>query len=37
VSVYEVRGDAVEWKPSLDVNRLLKGGQVLAGIVVVCV
>ena len=37
VGVYEVRGSAVEWKPSVDVNRIAKGGQVLAGIVTVCV
>lgn len=36
VGVYEVRGGAVEWKPAVDVNRLAKGGQVLAGIVAVC-
>jgi uncharacterized spore protein YtfJ len=36
VGVYEVRGDAVEWKPAVDVNRLAKGGQALAGIAVVC-
>src|SRR6056297_451001 len=29
IGVYEVRGDRVEWKPTVDVNRLLKGGQVL--------
>lgn len=37
IGVYEVRGDSVEWKPSIDVNRLAKGGQVLAGVVAVCV
>ena len=37
VGVYEVRGGAVEWKPAVDVSRLAKGGQVLAGIVAVCV
>jgi len=36
VGVYEVRGDTVEWRPAVDVNRLAKGGQVLAGIVAVC-
>jgi hypothetical protein len=34
--VYEVRGDEVVWKPTVDVNRLLKGSQVLAGIIAVC-
>jgi uncharacterized spore protein YtfJ len=37
VGVYEVRGGAVEWKPAVDVNRLARGCQVLAGIVAVCV
>jgi uncharacterized spore protein YtfJ len=37
VGVYEVRDGNVEWKPAVDVARLAKGGQVLAGIVVVCV
>jgi uncharacterized spore protein YtfJ len=36
VGVYEVRGESVVWKPTVDVNRLLKGGQVLAGIIAVC-
>jgi uncharacterized spore protein YtfJ len=37
VGVYEVRDGHVEWKPSIDVNRIAKGGQVLAGIVAICV
>ncbi len=36
LGVYEVRGDQVEWKPTVDVNRLIRGAQVLAGIVAVC-
>ena len=36
LGVYEVRGGNVEWKPAVDVNRLAKGGQVLAGIIAVC-
>jgi uncharacterized spore protein YtfJ len=36
MGVYEVRGTETVWKPAVDVNRVLKGGQVLAGIVVVC-
>ena len=36
VGVYEVRDGAVEWKPAVDVNRLARGGQVLAGIIAVC-
>ncbi len=37
VGVYEVRGGEVTWKPAVDVNRVAKGGQVLAGIIAVCV
>ena len=36
VGVYEIRGDRVEWKPSIDVDRLLRGAQVFAGIAVIC-
>ncbi len=36
IGVYEVRDGTVVWKPTVDVNRLLKGGQVLAGIIAVC-
>ena len=36
IGVYEVRDGSVVWKPTVDVNRLLKGGQVLAGIIAVC-
>ncbi|MGD9995472.1 MAG: spore germination protein GerW family protein [Ilumatobacteraceae bacterium] len=37
VGVYEVRDGTVEWKPTIDVSFLVRGGQVLAGIVAVCV
>jgi uncharacterized spore protein YtfJ len=37
VGVYAVRNGEVEWKPTVDVTRLAHGGQVLAGIVSVCV
>lgn len=36
VGVYEVTDRGVEWKPVVDVNRLARGGQVLAGIMTVC-
>jgi uncharacterized spore protein YtfJ len=36
VGVYEVRSGHVEWKPAIDVSRLAKGGQVLGGIIAVC-
>ena len=37
IGVYEVRGDRVEWKPTVDVNRVVKGAQVLAGVIAVCI
>jgi len=36
VGIYQVRGDSVEWKPAVDVNRLARGGQILGGVVAVC-
>lgn len=36
VGLYEIRDGEVSWKPSLDVTRLARGGQVLAGIFMVC-
>jgi uncharacterized spore protein YtfJ len=37
VGVYVVRGGDVAWKPAIDVTLLARRGQVLAGIVAVCV
>lgn len=37
VGVYEVRDGSAQWKPATDVNRLARGGQVLTGIISVCV
>lgn len=37
VGIYEVRDGTVEWKPAVDVNRIVRGGQVLAGVIAVCV
>ena len=37
IGVYEVRDGRVVWKPSVDANRLLRGGQVLGGIIAVCI
>lgn len=37
IGVYEVRDGQLEWKPSVDVNRIARGGQALAGLLVVCV
>ncbi len=36
VGIYEVRDGVVEWRPTVDVNRIVERGQVLAGIVAVC-
>lgn len=37
VGVYEVAGGQATWKPAVDINRIVKGGQVLTGIIAVCV
>jgi uncharacterized spore protein YtfJ len=37
VGVFEVRNGEAVWKPAVDVNRAIRGGQVLAGIIAVCV
>lgn len=37
VGVYEVRDGEVVWKPAVDVSRIAERGQVLAGIIAVCV
>lgn len=37
VGVYQVHDGTVEWRPALDVTRLVRGGQILAGIISVCV
>ena len=36
IGVYEVRDGVIAWKPAVDVNRVIHGGQVLAGIIAVC-
>lgn len=36
VGVYEVRAGEVAWRPAVDVNRAIRGGQVLVGIIAVC-
>ena len=37
LGVYEVRDGTVEWKPAIDVNRIVRGGQALAGVIAICV
>jgi uncharacterized spore protein YtfJ len=36
VGVYELRDGELSWKPVIDVDRLLRGAQVLAGIAIIC-
>ncbi len=36
VGVYEIRDRETVWKPAVDVNRLIRGFQVLAAIIAVC-
>lgn len=36
VGIYEIRDGHVTWKPTIDADRLARGGQILAGIVAVC-
>lgn len=37
VGVYTIKDGELSWKPAVDTNRLLRGSQVLAGIIAVCV
>ena len=37
VGVYEVKEGTVEWKPAVDVNRIVRGGQIAFAIVVICI
>lgn len=37
VGVYEIHDGQVNWKPAVDINRLLRGSQVLGGIISVIV
>ena len=36
VGVYEVSEGDVSWSPALDINRAVKGAQILVGIIAVC-
>ena len=36
VGVFEIRDGRSVWRPAIDVNRFLRGMQVLAGIALVC-
>jgi uncharacterized spore protein YtfJ len=37
VGVYAVHDGQVEWRPAIDVSRLARGGQMLGGLVAVCI
>ena len=36
IGVYQVRNGEVVWKPAIDAMRLARGGQALAGLLMVC-
>jgi uncharacterized spore protein YtfJ len=36
VGIYSIRNGEISWKPTIDATRLVRGCQVLAGIVAVC-
>ncbi len=36
VGIYEIRDGVVDWRPTVDVNRIAERGQILAGILAVC-
>lgn len=36
LGVFEVHDGELAWKPAVDVDRVIRGGQVLAGIIAVC-
>ena len=36
VGLYRIQGGNVAWKPTIDIDRLARGTQVLAGIATVC-
>ena len=37
LGMYEVQDGSLVWKPAVDVDRAIRGGQVLAGIAMICV
>lgn len=36
VGIYEIRDGHLTWKPVIDTDRLARGGQLLAGVIVAC-
>jgi hypothetical protein len=37
VGIYKIHDGDVDWKPTIDITRLARGGQLLAGIITVCI
>lgn len=36
LGIYRIHDGQVDWQPIIDVNRLARGGQILAGVAMVC-
>lgn len=36
VGVYRIRDGKVDWRPSVDVNQVIRGSQILAGLALLC-
>lgn len=36
VGVYRIRDGEVDWRPTVDVNQVIRGSQILAGVVLLC-
>jgi uncharacterized spore protein YtfJ len=36
IGAWVIRGGEVEWKPALNLNRVIAGGQLVAGLAIVC-
>jgi uncharacterized spore protein YtfJ len=36
VGVYRIRDGEVDWRPTVDVNQVIRGSQILAGVAAVC-
>jgi uncharacterized spore protein YtfJ len=36
VGVYRIRGGKVDWRPTVDVNQVIRGSQILTGVALLC-
>jgi len=36
VGVYRIRNGEVDWRPTVDVNQVIRGSQILAGVALLC-